>query len=98
MRTNPFKCYRTLLETNKPYLLNCFRMPAVQALFLFAHSIDTDPTFSRFVFDSWLEVEFADVSAARIMVITAAELRDTWIQLLSRRLSDSKLDYSMNMP
>jgi hypothetical protein len=70
--------------------MNCFRIPAVQALFLFSHSIDTDPSLSRFVFDTWLEVEFADVSVARLMVLTAAELRDTSMTLLEQRLAESK--------
>ncbi|CAG7718391.1 unnamed protein product [Allacma fusca] len=89
--------FLTLLETNKPYLMNTFRMPAIQTLLLFAHSIDTDPTFTRIVFDSWIEVEFADAAAARTMIITSFELRNAWTQLLARRLSQgeeplSKLD------
>jgi len=69
--------------------MNCYRIPAVQALFLFCHSIDTDADFSRFVFDSWLEVEFADAAVARIMIVTATELRNTWNILLSQRLAES---------
>lgn len=39
--------HRSLLETTKPYLMNTLRMPAAQTLLLFAHSIDTNSTFSR---------------------------------------------------
>jgi hypothetical protein len=34
--------YLSLLETNKPYLMTTMRMPALQTLLLFAHSIDTN--------------------------------------------------------
>jgi len=83
-----FGC-RNLLETNKPYLMNTFRMPAIQTLFLFGHSIDSDPSFTRFIFDSWLEVEFADSAAARSLCITAMELRENWLKLLDQRLTQS---------
>lgn len=42
-------CYLSLLETTKPYLMNTMRLPAAQTLLLFAHSIDTNSTFSRYV-------------------------------------------------
>ncbi|ODN01337.1 putative ATP-dependent RNA helicase DHX34 [Orchesella cincta] len=80
------KDLRTLLETNKPYLMNTTRMPAVQSLILFAHTIDTDPAMTRFVFDSWMEVVFTDSASARMMLICGIELRDTWSQLLKVRL------------
>lgn len=38
---------RSLLETTKAYLMNTLRMPAAQTLLLFAHSIETNATFSR---------------------------------------------------
>lgn len=42
-------CYLSLLETTKPYLMNTMRLPAAQTLLLFAHAIDTNSTFSRYV-------------------------------------------------
>ncbi len=47
--------YLSLLETNKPYVMNAMRMPALQTLLLFSHAIDTNSGISRLVFDSWLE-------------------------------------------
>jgi hypothetical protein len=64
-------------------------MPAIQTLLLFAHTVDTDANFSRIIFDTWLEVEFVDPSVARLMIITASELRDSWSQLITQRLSES---------
>ena len=40
-------CYLSILETNKPYLMNSMRMPAAQTLLLFAQEIDANLTFSR---------------------------------------------------
>jgi len=82
--------FRTLLETNKPYLMNTTRMPAVQSLVLFAHTIDTDAAMTRFVFDSWIEIVFADSASARMIIVSGMELRDSWSQLLKVRLKQSK--------
>ena len=37
--------YLSLLETNKPYLMTTLRMPALQTLLLFSHSIDTNARY-----------------------------------------------------
>jgi hypothetical protein len=52
--------YLSLLETNKPYLMTTLRMPLLQTLLLFSNTIETNANFSRLVFDSWIEVKFAD--------------------------------------
>lgn len=70
--------------------MNTFRIPAAQTLFLFAHTIDTDPGLTRFVFDSWLEVVFTDSASSRMILVTAMDIRDTWSALLKNRLSQSK--------
>ena len=64
-------------------------MPAVQTLFLFAHTIDTDPALTRFVFDSWLEVVFTDAASSRSVLVAAMDIRDTWSTLLKNRLNES---------
>jgi len=66
--------------------MNSLRIPTVQTLMLFAHSIDTDSCFTRAVFDSWIEVEFVNPAATRLLLVTAIQLRDLWNELLSRRL------------
>ena len=40
--------YVSLLETTKPYLCNCVRIPAAHVLLLVSNSIDTNYDFSRF--------------------------------------------------
>ena len=37
--------YLSLLETNKPYLMTTLRMPALQTLLLFSHSIDANARY-----------------------------------------------------
>lgn len=82
--------YVTLLETNKLYLMNAFRMPAAQTLLLFSQSIDTNGDFARLVCDNWIELHFVEPSAAQSLLLRACKLRYRWNELLSLRLDDEK--------
>ncbi|XP_049857625.1 probable ATP-dependent RNA helicase DHX34 isoform X1 [Schistocerca gregaria] len=79
-------CYLSLLETTKPYLVTCMRMPTLPTLLLFAQTIDTTGKFSRLVFDGWLQLEFPDAGGAGRLLVRAAHLRKKWDQLLELRL------------
>ena len=81
--------YMSLLETTKPFVVNATRMPALQTLLLFSHDIDTNCNFSRLVFDSWIEIHFADAEEGQNQILKAAILRNTWLELLNLRLRDS---------
>ncbi|KAK3727046.1 hypothetical protein QZH41_012547, partial [Actinostola sp. cb2023] len=78
--------YVSLLETNKPYLVNLMRVPGLQTLFLFARSLDTNADLTRVVADAWLEVQCDDVKAAQEMISAVLQLRGTWARLLELRL------------
>ena len=52
-----------------------FRVPALAALLLFAHAIETTGDVSRIIFDAWLEVMFADSEQGQNQLITAIKLR-----------------------
>lgn len=80
--------YVTLLETNKLYLMNAFRMPAAQTLLLFSQSIDTNGDFARLVCDNWIELRFVEPSAAQSLLLRACKLRHRWNELLSLRLDE----------
>jgi hypothetical protein len=82
--------YLTLLETNKPYLINTMRMPALQSLLLFAKDVDTNINFSRLVFDAWLEVRFPDPEQGQNVLLTAFKLRSMWQELLTSKLLDDQ--------
>ena len=62
----------SLLETNKPYLVNAMRVPALQTLLLFAQSLDTNADLTRFVVDCWIEICLPD-SASGHKVLTAVQ-------------------------
>lgn len=77
----------SLLETNKPYLVNCVRIPALQSLLLFSRSIDTNGDCSRLVADGWLELQLVDSESAVRLLATALQLRARWESALDRQLA-----------
>ncbi|KAM9359030.1 putative ATP-dependent RNA helicase DHX34 [Symphorus nematophorus] len=81
----------TLLETNKPYLSNCVRVPALQALLLVANSVDSNADCTRLVVDGWLEVELRDPEEALKSLSTALTLRAEWERLLLAQLGQSTM-------
>ncbi|XP_074021274.1 probable ATP-dependent RNA helicase DHX34 [Numenius arquata] len=76
----------SLLETNKPYLVNCVRVPALQALLLFSRSLDTSGDCTRLVADGWLEVTIPDADSALRLLSMALQLRSSWEKLLHQLL------------
>lgn len=81
--------YVNLLETNKPYLINTMRMPALQTLMLFSRHVDTNSDMSRLVFDSWIEVRFSQPLPAQLQVLRAFKLRSLWNDLLTLKMQDT---------
>ncbi|XP_074535431.1 putative ATP-dependent RNA helicase DHX34 [Halichoeres trimaculatus] len=79
----------TLLETNKPYLSNCVRVPALQALLLVANSVDSNADCTRLVVDGWLELELREPEEALKVLSTALTLRAEWERLLLAQLGQS---------
>uniref|UniRef100_A0A1A9WXX5 ATP-dependent RNA helicase DHX34 n=1 Tax=Glossina brevipalpis TaxID=37001 RepID=A0A1A9WXX5_9MUSC len=84
-------CYQNLLETAKPYLMNCIRMPAAQTLLLFSYSIDTNSSITRVVCDSWLCLEFPTPETGCELLRRAIKLRCLWNKLLMQKLTDLDL-------
>lgn len=79
----------TLLETNKPYLSNCVRVPALQALLLVANSVNSNADCTRLVVDGWLELSLTDGDAALKVLSSALSLRAEWERLLQAQLRQS---------
>ncbi|XP_006108259.1 probable ATP-dependent RNA helicase DHX34 isoform X1 [Myotis lucifugus] len=77
----------SLLETNKPYLVNCVRVPALQSLLLFSRSLDTNGDCSRLVADGWLELQLADTESAVRLLAASLRLRARWESALDRQLA-----------
>ncbi|XP_058051151.1 probable ATP-dependent RNA helicase DHX34 isoform X6 [Ahaetulla prasina] len=76
----------SLLETHKPYLVNCLRLPALQVLLLLARSLDTNADCTRIVADSWLELQIPVAEMAVRMLGIALRLRASWDKVLDRCL------------
>ena len=85
-RTHELLAYVSLLETTKPYLVGTMRVPALQTLFLFAASLDTNADCTRIICDSWIELRLDDADIARKTLLTAVKLRSDWQELLELKL------------
>ncbi|XP_032118409.1 probable ATP-dependent RNA helicase DHX34 [Sapajus apella] len=77
----------SLLETNKPYLVNCVRIPALQSLLLFSRSLDTNGDCTRLVADGWLELQLVDGESAIQLLAASLRLRARWEGALDRQLA-----------
>ncbi|XP_064483577.1 probable ATP-dependent RNA helicase DHX34 isoform X2 [Ornithodoros turicata] len=82
--------YMSLLETVKPYLVNCVRVCCVQTLLLASSAIDSSCTVARLVFDEFVEVVFPDPEAACQLVLKAVHARKLYSRLLTRQLEGSR--------
>ncbi|XP_075268591.1 putative ATP-dependent RNA helicase DHX34 isoform X2 [Opisthocomus hoazin] len=85
-RHHQLLAFVSLLETNKPYLVNCLRVPALPALLLFSRSLDTSADCARLVADGWLELTVPNADAALRLLATALQLRSAWEKLLHQLL------------
>ncbi|XP_032469893.1 probable ATP-dependent RNA helicase DHX34 isoform X1 [Phocoena sinus] len=77
----------SLLETNKPYLVNCVRIPALQSLLLFSRSLDTNGDCCRLVADGWLELQLVDSESAVRLLAASLRLRAHWESALDQQLA-----------
>ncbi|XP_016995301.2 probable ATP-dependent RNA helicase DHX34 [Drosophila takahashii] len=81
-------CYQSLLETAKPYLINCIRLPAAQTLLLFSFAIDTNAGVTQIVCDGWLGLDLPMPGSGMELLSRAIELRRRWSRLLYAKLED----------
>ncbi|XP_048475828.1 probable ATP-dependent RNA helicase DHX34 [Rhincodon typus] len=75
--------YVSLLKTNKPYLLNCICVPALQTLLLLGRSLDTNADCSRVVVDGWLELVLSRPTEGTGLMTAIRRLREAWEQALT---------------
>lgn len=82
-----FYCiFSTLLETNKPYIMNVMRTPAMQTLFLYASTLETNNDFTRILCDQWLEITFENSETAQSIISSLLLLRNARDLLLQLTL------------
>jgi len=82
--------YVSLFETNKAYLMNCMRIPALQSLLLYGRSLDTNADCTRIICDDWLEICFLDQTSAQTIVSAVLSLRTSIDKLFKIRLESRK--------
>jgi len=79
-------CYQSLLETQRPYLVNIVRIPALQACLLFSKKIDTNLDLTKMVIDDWLLLTFMNNKEAEKALILANWLRLGWEHTINTKL------------
>ncbi|XP_043934707.1 probable ATP-dependent RNA helicase DHX34 [Protopterus annectens] len=80
----------SLLETNKPYIVNCVRIPALQAYLLIARTVDTNADCTRIVLDGWVEACISDSETALQIISSAVKLRTEWERELNEQLENQR--------
>ncbi|KAH8278111.1 hypothetical protein KR018_006309, partial [Drosophila ironensis] len=81
-------CYQSLLETVKPYLMNCIRLPTAQTMLLFSFSIDTNSSLTQIVCDGWLGLDLPTPGSGLQLLKRAIELRHRWSSQLFAKLDE----------
>ena len=84
--TKELLAFVSLLETNKPYLMNSMRVPVLQTILLFSNSLDTNSDCTRVICDGWIELDFKDGAKAQQLLSDVIKLRNAWDKLLELRL------------
>lgn len=74
------------METNKPYIMNVMRTPAMQTLLLYASTIETNNDFTRILCDQWLEITFENSETAQSIISSVLLLRNARDLLLQMTL------------
>ncbi|GBL93068.1 putative ATP-dependent RNA helicase DHX34 [Araneus ventricosus] len=85
-------CFLSLLETTKPFLVNCLRVPAAHILLLCSHSLDTNQDFTKIVCDGWIELRFPESENIQDFVYQAFNIRDSWQKLLQKAFEEFTMD------
>ncbi|KAJ3399434.1 DEAH (Asp-Glu-Ala-His) box polypeptide 34, partial [Chytriomyces hyalinus] len=83
-------CYLELLETNKPYLTNVFRVPAAPVCLLFAQRLDVNHDLTHVIVDSWLHLHFYNPQKSARILVLGNWLRVAWDHVVARRLKNVK--------
>ncbi|KAL3271566.1 hypothetical protein HHI36_022041 [Cryptolaemus montrouzieri] len=85
-RKHQILVYQSILETKKVYLMNTFRMPALQTLMLFGKRIFVNSSFTKFVFDDFLSLDVPYYGQGKKLLMVAARLRKKWKDSLEKKL------------
>ena len=81
-----------MLETNKPYMMNLMRVPAMQTLLLYAKSLHTSADLTAILCDKWLELRFLDAEIAHKIFASIILLRAK-MELLFKLCFSDDMDF-----
>lgn len=88
-------CYLQLLETNKPYLTNVFRIHGLHSCLLFARSIDINHDMTHFVVDNWLHLHIPNSEEAQNCLVLGNWLQHAWNYVIEESLKHAKIQSEM---
>ncbi|GFS52184.1 probable ATP-dependent RNA helicase DHX34 [Trichonephila clavipes] len=91
-RKHQIVSFLSLLETTKPFLVNCLRVPAAHTLLLCSHSLDTNQNFTRIICDGWIELRFPETESIQDFVYQSFNIRDSWQKLLQKAFEEFTMD------
>ncbi|KAJ1557203.1 DEAH (Asp-Glu-Ala-His) box polypeptide 34 [Nowakowskiella sp. JEL0078] len=86
-------CFVELMETNKPYLMNVLRVPALPGCLLFARSIDLTPDLQHVLVDGWLHLHFRNPKKSSDILVLANWLRCGWELVVDCKLRSVQHDF-----
>ncbi|XP_054718318.1 probable ATP-dependent RNA helicase DHX34 [Uloborus diversus] len=84
--------FLSLLETTKPFLVNCLRIPAAHSLLLLSQILDTNQDFTRIICDGWIELCFPQPESIQGFIGKAFNIRDSWQKLLQKAFEEYTMD------
>jgi hypothetical protein len=70
--------------------MNVMRTPAMQTLFLYASTLETNNDFTRILCDQWLEITFENSETAQSIISSLLLLRNARDLLLQLTLQGTK--------
>ncbi|XP_017787147.1 PREDICTED: probable ATP-dependent RNA helicase DHX34 [Nicrophorus vespilloides] len=91
-RKHQLLVFQKVLETKKTYLMNAFRMPALQTLLLFGRVIGTNRTLTKFVFDDFILVNCPFLWQGKVMLLKSINLRKRCKAALEKKLNEKEID------
>ncbi|CAH0551789.1 unnamed protein product [Brassicogethes aeneus] len=89
-RKHQLLVYQSILETKKVYLVNTMRMRAMQTLMLFAKTVATNLSLTKFVFDDFISVDAPYYGQGKTLLTRAIKLRNMWTKELESKLKDAQ--------
>jgi hypothetical protein len=80
-------CFMEILETNKPYMVNPFRVPALPVCILISRKVDISFDFKHFIIDDWIHLQFNHFKDAIDVLMIGTRARYCWLHYVDQQLA-----------